>query len=211
MKKIFRTYLKDINEDLVDDVASLCVFQAISDFFAGNKSTKGILKKLPQAVLQEIKTQLDFIVVNIPKYLLLQQKPELLTPNAANIPKPKTPHLIFYIPMTEIDPVVDEDNGENITMAPAPSNSTYQIYKKYSAVKNQIAFSYDQFKDIIITGLSSPRSDEELLGEFLDVFGCEVFDFLNEIIQRRNDSIDWSVPNGDTKDRLQRRPGFVDF
>lgn len=131
---------------------------------------------------------------------------------------------IFFLPMNDHDETEqDNDNDDEVT-APATmllpmvqSTNQYEIGKRYEYYKRNLSeFPFDEFQNIITISVTdnnsySGKTNEELLNDLLDTFGCEVFEFLNEIIQNRYATFDWSRSSDDAQKQSQlssrRGPG----
>lgn len=195
IKKVFRIHLKEFVSDLLlEDVVNMCLLQVLKDFNLGQSEIRGVLKKLPQKQLEKVRLGLDYINDNLPvDFFKKKVNPSRFINSDVKKPPEKELDLIFYIPMTENDPYIEEEIEESTLAAAASSGTQYNIKKRYDYYKTQIAeFPFDEFKEIISTGLNSQKSNEELFNYFLDIFGCEVFEFLNEIIQHRFAQIEWT-------------------
>lgn len=78
------------------------------------------------------------------------------------------------------------------------TTSSYPLETMFECYKNSFPnYNYNEFKMIILNELQSTKSDEEILEYFLEIFGYEAIEFLTEIINHRNNRIDYgSFING---------------
>lgn len=78
-------------------------------------------------------------------------------------------------------------------------SSKYPLFERYELYRSKImVFSkYADFMDHIVKSLESSKNNEELFNDLLDTLGCEVFDFIKEMVENRYSDIDFSSPFDD--------------
>lgn len=122
------------------------------------------------------------------------------------------PDILYYVPLKDSFPLLDSleqrNNNKDISLLyvyPAvkttniiETTSSYPLETMFECYKDNFpSYSYDEFKMIILNELQSSKSDQEILEYFLEIFGYETIEFLTEIINHRNNRIDYgSFING---------------
>ncbi|KYB27053.1 activating signal cointegrator 1 complex subunit 3 [Tribolium castaneum] len=206
VKRVFRAHLREVvSEVMLEDVVTMCLLQALKDYERDKSEVRGVLRKLPQRQLKTVKDELEYVCDNLPGDFF-KKGSEMARLIKSDVEKPaeKPLDIIFYIPMSENEPCIEGEVEELSLAAAASTGAPYCVKKRYDYYKSKMAeFPFEEFKEIIITGITSQKSNEELLNYFLDVFGCEVFEFLNEIIQHRSAQIEWG--DGEKPAPTQRR------
>lgn len=122
--------------------------------------------------------------------------------------KPLNP--IYYIPLLEDLPQVEQltkkSSKNDFTflqpLQTSPSNDSYKLDTMFEIYKDAIPnYNYEEFKSIIREQVESDRNDDEAVAYLIDTFGCNLFDFITEIVRNRK-NIDYGKTTGGNKSKI---------
>lgn len=123
--------------------------------------------------------------------------------------KPLNP--IYYIPLLEDLPQVEQltkksSKSDFTFLQPfqtSSSNDSYKLDMMFEIYKDAIPnYNYEEFKSIVREQLESDRNDDEVVAYLIDTFGCNLFDFISEIVRNRHKNIDYGKSTGGNKSKI---------
>lgn len=150
---------------------------------------------------------MDFIINKIPRDLFFSKINNIGSDLEIGKFEPK-PESLFSMPISFKEEIKEKRNiidlfkyVENKPILNKTESTKYSLFERYQLyqIKIPIFTKYDEFMHYIAQSLDSDKTKEELFNDLLDTLGCEVFDFINELVEHRYSDIDFSSPFDDGK------------
>ncbi|KAK9889219.1 hypothetical protein WA026_004497 [Henosepilachna vigintioctopunctata] len=207
IKYYIRMYILKQVDTYEEETVSRIVIALLADKHNSNGLLNYALNKFPSAVRPTFEEHIEYVAGSLPFDLLIadnqQGHEEVLNLEKVSLPEePLFFHPINFELKTMKIPAIDNlfkyvEDKQNVIKK--KEIEKYPLFEKYEIYRCKIpAFSkFDEFANHIQQELFSNKTKDELFNDFLDTFGCEVFDFITEIIEHRYLNIDFSTPFDD--------------
>ncbi|XP_066155619.1 activating signal cointegrator 1 complex subunit 3-like [Euwallacea fornicatus] len=165
-----------------------------------------IFSGLPPAAIENIKEAIENIVERLPNNHFEQSHklhPIPLNLDPCKALKPLNP--IYYIPLqddlSDIEKYLKKGEKINFSFLSVPDlhqndvdGNSYDLETMFQIHEpSMLNYSYDAFRAIVREQLESDRSDDEVVAYLIDTFGCNVFDFITEIVRNRHKKINYGA------------------
>ncbi|XP_045481609.1 activating signal cointegrator 1 complex subunit 3-like [Harmonia axyridis] len=203
IKFYLRQYILKDSEENVEDVLLHLIATLLKCKTNYSLVLNKILLKCPSNIRNDFREDIDYIMNNIPIDLFLDKyKP---SDGELEFDKIKTTQeKLFSIPISFKVEKKEIHNIDNLfkyveNKPDSAKSSKYPLFERYELYRSKImVFSkYADFMDHIVKSLESSKNNEELFNDLLDTLGCEVFDFIKEMVENRYSDIDFSSPFDD--------------
>lgn len=201
---------KQVQAQITDDIPLkeiVCrtLNKVVRKYYLEYELANDVFVRLPPSTLDKISLALENIVIKLPNDFF-----EIRTQNDANYNEfdpgqgAKEPFPFFYIPLQETLPQFDQiskrkdDQFSLLYIKPNETknkkDAVYPLEAMFECYKASIPhYDYHEFCTIVQNAICSDNSDDQLMEYFIETFGCEAIEFLTEIVQHRNKSIDFGL------------------